>query len=140
MLQYTCINNVGYIMVVLFKWMLVCYFFCLKCLESINFFLQNFYLLLYSNIVLYGRASGGDSCGVSSDNSSDRDPYDLSTNQRIGIYGGIVFVSIVIVGTKTILNYLICIAASRNLHNKMFKSILRAPVLFYDTNPVGMCV
>ena len=108
-------------------------------LKALNFSTE-FLIVYYSNIVLYGRASGGDSCSVSSGNSSDRDPYDLSTNQRIGIYGGIVFVSIVIVGAKIILNYLICIAASRNLHNKMFKSILRAPVLFYDTNPVGMCV
>ena len=35
------------------------------------------------------------------------------------------------------LSYVICLNASRNLHNKMFKAILRAPILFFDTNPVG---
>jgi len=75
---------------------------------------------------------------VESNTSSNRDPYDLSTNQRIAIYGGIVLASIVVVTSKTVLNYLICITASRNLHNKMFRSILRSPVLFFDTNPVGM--
>ena len=37
-----------------------------------------------------------------------------------------------------ILSFLICLAAARNLHNKMFKAILQAPILFFDTNPVGM--
>ena len=83
------------------------------------------------------RASGGDSCGVDSDNSSDSDPYDLSTNQRIGIYGGIVFSSIFLVMTRSVLSFLICIASARNLHNKMLMAILRAPVLFFDTNPIG---
>jgi len=87
---------------------------------------------------LCGRASGGDSCGAGNDSSSDSDSYDLSTNERIGIYGGIVFIAIILVFSKTILNYLFCISASRNLHNKMFRSILRTPVLFFDTNPVGM--
>ena len=97
-------------------------------------------LILYDSVDCVYRASGGDSCGVSTDNSSETDPYDLSTNQRIGIYGGIVFSAVVLVFSKTILNYLFCISASRNLHNRMFRSILRAPVLFFDTNPVGMCV
>ncbi|XP_065919842.1 ATP-binding cassette sub-family C member 4-like isoform X2 [Dysidea avara] len=110
----------------------------------------NLFLLFFVFIFLLGEvvvvaadwwlsnwASGGDSCGVESSNSSDSDPYDLSTNQRIGIYGGIVLASIVVVASKTVLNYLICIAASRNLHNKMFRSILRSPVLLFDTNPVG---
>jgi len=55
------------------------------------------------------RASGGDSCGVNSDNSSDSDPFDLSTNQRIGIYGGIVFGSVSLVMTRSVLSFLICI-------------------------------
>ena len=38
---------------------------------------------------------------------------------------------------RAILTYLICLSASRNLHNKMFKTILRVPILFFDTNPIG---
>ncbi|XP_065919840.1 ATP-binding cassette sub-family C member 4-like [Dysidea avara] len=82
-------------------------------------------------------ASGGDSCGVDSDNSSDSDPYDLTTNQRIGIYGGIVFGSVSLVMMRSVLSFLICIASARNLHNKMLNAILRTPVLFFDTNPIG---
>ena len=28
--------------------------------------------------------------------------------------------------------------ASQVLHNKMFKCIIRAPIYFFDTNPIGM--
>ncbi|XP_065919562.1 ATP-binding cassette sub-family C member 4-like isoform X2 [Dysidea avara] len=114
--------------------------------EGINNFFLLFVIVLFLiaevNIVaadwwLSNWTSGGDSCGVDSDNSSDSDPYDLNTNQRIGIYSGITLSSISLVLTRTVLTFLICIAASRNLHNKMFRAILRAPVLFFDTNPVG---
>ena len=42
--------------------------------------------------------------------------------------------------SRAVLCYLICFAATSSLHSKMFKSILRAPVLFFDTNPVGECI
>lgn len=84
------------------------------------------------------RASGGESCAGGMENSSDSNSYDLSTNQRIGVYGGFVFSSVLLIFCRTILSFLICLAAARVLHNKMFKSILRAPILFFDTNPVGM--
>ena len=64
--------------------------------------------------------------------------FDLSTHQRIGIFGGIVGGSVTIVTLKVIVATLICLAAARTLHNKMFRSMLRAPMLFFDTNPVGM--
>ena len=33
--------------------------------------------------------------------------------------------------------YQSCLIASRNLHNNMFDKILRAPPMFFDTNPSG---
>ena len=38
---------------------------------------------------------------------------------------------------KAIMTILICLSAAGSLHSKMLKSILRAPLLFFDTNPVG---
>ncbi|XP_065919884.1 ATP-binding cassette sub-family C member 4-like isoform X2 [Dysidea avara] len=61
----------------------------------------------------------------------------LTTHERIAIYGGIVGGLISIVIIRAILTFLTCLAAARNLHNKMFKSVLRTPILFFDTNPVG---
>ena len=85
------------------------------------------------------RASETESClpeGVnfSTDNLS---AFSLSTHQRIGIYGGIVTFAIFVVIMRAVMCYLLILAASRNLHNKMLTAVLRAPVLFFDTNPVG---
>ena len=39
---------------------------------------------------------------------------------------------------KATMTMLICLSAASSLQDKMFKSILRAPMLFFETNPVGM--
>ncbi|XP_065914062.1 ATP-binding cassette sub-family C member 4-like isoform X2 [Dysidea avara] len=84
-------------------------------------------------------ASEGESCSpqlanVSMNNTSG---LDLTTNERIGIYGAILAGTILITLLKGLFGYITCLNASRNLHNKMFSAILRAPILFFDTNPVG---
>ena len=89
-------------------------------------------------MITFYRASEGGSCSVEADNMSNESKFDLSAHQRIGIYSAIVGGSVTIVTFRAILTFLICLAAARTLHNKMFRSILRAPVLFFDTNPVGV--
>ena len=61
----------------------------------------------------------------------------LTTNQRIGIYAGTTAAAILINFVRTIAFYFVCVNASRVLHNRMFAAVLRAPVLFFDTNPIG---
>ena len=83
----------------------------------------------------------GGSCSAEVENASfETSDFDLSANQRIGIYGGIVGGAVTMVSLRAVLTFLICLAAARTLHNKMFRSILRAPILFFDTNPVGVWV
>ncbi|XP_065902754.1 ATP-binding cassette sub-family C member 4-like isoform X2 [Dysidea avara] len=84
-------------------------------------------------------ASEADSClpdtvNISTASSSD---YNLTTDQRVGIYGGLVGVTTTLILSRAVLCYLLCFAATSSLHSKMFKSILRTPILFFDTNPVG---
>ena len=62
---------------------------------------------------------------------------DQSVEQRVGIYGGLLVTLIVVNITRLITLFFVCVNSSRVLHNRMFASILRAPVLFFDTNPVG---
>lgn len=85
------------------------------------------------------RASESGSCSLDNVTVSNETPddFDLDTHQRIGIYSVLVGGAISIVTLRATLSYLICLAASRNLHDKMFKTILRVPVLFFDTNPIG---
>jgi len=63
--------------------------------------------------------------------------FDITTHQRIGIYGGIAAFAVMVTVIKAAFSFVTSLNSSRNLHNKMFKAILRAPILFFDTNPVG---
>lgn len=62
---------------------------------------------------------------------------ELSDDTRIGIYGGMTAFAIIINFARTIMFYFVCVNASRVLHNRMFASVLRAPIYFFDTNPIG---
>lgn len=62
----------------------------------------------------------------------------LSTNDRIYFYSGIIVFAVVMNFARALGFCYICVNASRILHNRMFRVILRAPVLFFDTNPIGM--
>lgn len=44
---------------------------------------------------------------------------------------------IILVSTRALLFYKICMNACRGLHNKMFSHVLKAPMRFFDTNPSG---
>ena len=62
------------------------------------------------------------------------------TRERvILIYVFLVFGTILAALTTAVLFLYVTVSASENLHNKMFASILRAPIYFFDTNPVGKC-
>lgn len=61
----------------------------------------------------------------------------LSNNERLGIYGGLVGTTLFTATLRTVTFFVLAINASRVLHNRMFSSVLRSPVLFFDTNPIG---
>uniref|UniRef100_A0AAA9SID3 Uncharacterized protein n=1 Tax=Bos taurus TaxID=9913 RepID=A0AAA9SID3_BOVIN len=53
--------------------------------------------------------------------------------QRIGKSSGIILFGI----TKSLLMFYVLVNSSQTLHNKMLESIFRAPMLFFDRNPIG---
>ena len=61
----------------------------------------------------------------------------LSNVQRISVYSGIILGSLALNFSRAIPLILLCINASRVLHNRMFRSVLHTPVRFFDINPVG---
>jgi ATP-binding cassette subfamily C (CFTR/MRP) protein 4 len=61
----------------------------------------------------------------------------LSDVDHIGIYSGLVASLIVFATLRIFLFVLLMLNSSRVLHNRMFGKILRAPILFFDTNPIG---
>ena len=53
------------------------------------------------------------------------------------VYGSIVAGSLFLTLISCFCFYLAALKASENLHDQMTKAVLKAPVLFFDTNPVG---
>lgn len=41
---------------------------------------------------------------------------------------------------RSLLVFQVLVSSGQNLHNKMFQSILKAPVLFFDRNPIGKLI
>ncbi|XP_019860364.1 PREDICTED: multidrug resistance-associated protein 4-like [Amphimedon queenslandica] len=72
-----------------------------------------------------------------SETNLNRSTCFLSDNERIGIYGGLVGSLTIFAALRAMLFFVLMLNASRVVHNRMFARVLRAPVLFFDTNPVG---
>ena len=65
-------------------------------------------------------------------------PYEQQKNYTtLLVYGSIVTASFLLTTVTSFLFYLTLLNASENLHNEMTKAVIKAPVLFFDTNPVG---
>lgn len=61
----------------------------------------------------------------------------LSRNEIIYIYSGLTMGIACIYVVQTFTYYAVCMRASKNLHAQMFRSIVRAVMYFYNTNPAG---
>ncbi len=57
---------------------------------------------------------------------------------RLAIYSVLVCSTVLLHFVRGLMFYFICINASRVLHNRMFRNMLRVPVKFFDFNPSGM--
>ncbi|XP_020606653.1 multidrug resistance-associated protein 4-like, partial [Orbicella faveolata] len=53
------------------------------------------------------------------------------------VYGSIVTGSLLLTLISSFCFYLAALKASENLHDQMTKAVMKAPVLFFDTNPAG---
>jgi ATP-binding cassette subfamily C (CFTR/MRP) protein 4 len=66
------------------------------------------------------------------------DSYVMGNNDyNIIIYTVLIVVLFAVVFGRTTLTYFVCLASSVNIHNSVFKSLLRAPIAFYESNPLG---
>ncbi|CAF3324446.1 unnamed protein product, partial [Rotaria sp. Silwood2] len=58
-------------------------------------------------------------------------------DRRFYIFCVFVFILCFLIFLRTVVSQLIFLNAGRVLHNKMFKRVIRCPISFFDTNPVG---
>lgn len=61
----------------------------------------------------------------------------LSTELIVQIYGCIIVGVILMTILRSLYFYSLCMRASINLHNTMFHTLLKAPMRFFDSNPIG---
>ena len=64
-------------------------------------------------------------------------PEDQRDNTNLIIYGCLVSASLIFSVIRAYGFLLVCLKCSERLHDKMVLAILQAPVLFFDSNPVG---
>ncbi|XP_020607732.1 multidrug resistance-associated protein 4-like [Orbicella faveolata] len=64
-------------------------------------------------------------------------PEDQKDNINLIIYGCLVSASLIFAVIRTYGFFLVSLRSSERLHDKMVLAILQAPVLFFDSNPVG---
>jgi ATP-binding cassette subfamily C (CFTR/MRP) protein 1 len=63
--------------------------------------------------------------------------FDVSLQTYAGVYGGMGVAQVSFVATMAVLVAFISTTAARNLHERAFRSLMRAPMHFFDTTPIG---
>lgn len=61
----------------------------------------------------------------------------LSSEQYIYIYSALIFGLIIVSLVRAVVFRLMLTRSSFTLHSRMFRSVIKTPVLFFDRNPVG---
>lgn len=61
----------------------------------------------------------------------------LRTDERLYIYTGVTSFAVIMSFVRAMGFYYLCVNVARVLHNRMFRTILRVPIHFFDTNPSG---
>nr|XP_045582319.1 ATP-binding cassette sub-family C member 4-like isoform X3 [Procambarus clarkii] len=61
----------------------------------------------------------------------------LDTATNVYVYTGLTVGLFLLSLGRTILFFVMCMTSSRTLHNRMFESIIRVPIKFFDTHPIG---
>ncbi|XP_077339167.1 ATP-binding cassette sub-family C member 4 isoform X4 [Lithobates pipiens] len=61
----------------------------------------------------------------------------LDNGFYLGVYAGLTVATIIFGILRSVLVFQVLVSAAQALHNQMFQSLLRAPVLFFDRNPIG---
>lgn len=60
-----------------------------------------------------------------------------SPNENIAIYGTQMFLLFCFSLFRGTIFFVLCMRASVRLHNRLFKKLVRAPMVFFETNPIG---
>ncbi|XP_071185882.1 ATP-binding cassette sub-family C member 4-like isoform X1 [Salvelinus alpinus] len=62
---------------------------------------------------------------------------ELNLDFYLGIYAGLTGATLIFGFARSLIMFNVLVKAAQSLHNRMFNSILRTPVRFFDINPIG---
>uniref|UniRef100_A0A4W5MYN9 Multidrug resistance-associated protein 4 n=1 Tax=Hucho hucho TaxID=62062 RepID=A0A4W5MYN9_9TELE len=61
----------------------------------------------------------------------------ILTSDRFSLCSGLTLASVIFGFARSLVMFNVLVKAAQSLHNRMFNSILRTPVRFFDVNPIG---
>uniref|UniRef100_A0A673TNA9 Multidrug resistance-associated protein 4 n=1 Tax=Suricata suricatta TaxID=37032 RepID=A0A673TNA9_SURSU len=96
--------------------------------QKVAYILQDWWLSYWAN-----EQSALNVTGSGKENVTEK----LDLHWYLGIYSGLTVATVLFGIARSLLVFYVLVNSSQALHNKMFESILRAPVLFFDRNPIG---
>ncbi|XP_055398779.1 ATP-binding cassette sub-family C member 4-like [Bubalus kerabau] len=109
-------------------WLVITFLILVNIAAQVAYVLQDWWLADWGNIQrdLYFRVYG-----------KEDTIFILDLNWYFTVYSGLIVSTILFGITRSLLIFYVLVNSSQTLHNKMLESILRAPVLFFNRNPIG---
>ncbi|XP_022358423.1 multidrug resistance-associated protein 4 isoform X3 [Enhydra lutris kenyoni] len=109
-------------------WLVIVFLVLLNVIAQVAYVLQDWWLSYWAN-----EQSALNVMVNGTENVTEK--VDLAW--YLGIYSGLTVATVLFGIVRSLLVFYVLVHSSQTLHNKMFESILRAPVLFFDRNPTG---
>ncbi|KAB0372883.1 hypothetical protein FD755_015636 [Muntiacus reevesi] len=109
-------------------WPVIIFLILVNITAQVVYTLQDWWLAYWGNIQrdLYFKVYGKEDI-----------IFILDLNWYFTVYSGLIVSTILFGITRSLLIFYVLVNSSQTLHNKMLESILRAPVLFFNRNPIG---
>ncbi|XP_035250475.1 multidrug resistance-associated protein 4 [Anguilla anguilla] len=104
----------------------------LNLFAQVSYILQDWWLAYWSSMQekLNVTATTAQSNGLNQTQQLDLSLY-------LGVYGGLTVATIIFGFLRSLLFFNVLVRSAQSLHNRMFQSILRTPIRFFDVNPIG---
>ncbi|CAI9178849.1 unnamed protein product [Rangifer tarandus platyrhynchus] len=109
-------------------WSVIIFLILVNITAQVSYVLQDWWLAFWANVQsnLYFGVFQKEDEGVV-----------FILNWYLRVYSGLTVSTVLFGITRSLLTFYILVNSSQTLHNKMLETILRAPVLFFNRNPIG---
>ncbi|KAM9820901.1 ATP-binding cassette sub-family C member 4-like [Neosynchiropus ocellatus] len=108
----------------------------LSVVAEVAYILQDWWLVYWAREEMHDNSSVALQT-IRNNNITIHSGPEVSLSFYLSIYAGLTIAAVVFGFVRSLLIFHGLVRSSQNLHNKMFSSVLRAPVRFFDVNPIG---